>query len=118
MVWGCFTWWNVGPLVKTESIMKKDVKPGFGIKARHQSKIRKVFLRRLPLMISAFDSIVSCMSSSTTWTLCSVLIFSGCGGTAMSFIWRRMLWLDDTTLYPLEKPNRGSPVIDWCNQLA
>ena len=23
-----------------------------------------------------------------------------------------------TTLNPLERPNRGSPVIDWCNQLA
>ena len=42
-------------------------------------------------MISAFDSIVSCMSSSTTWTLCSVLICNGSAGSAMSFVWRRML---------------------------
>ena len=45
-------------------------------------------------MISAFDSIVSCMSPSTTWTLCSVLISSGCSGSAMSFVWRRMLLRD------------------------
>lgn len=24
MVWGCFTWWNVGPLVKITGIMKKE----------------------------------------------------------------------------------------------
>ena len=31
------------------------------------------------------------MSSSTTLTLCSVLILSGCAGSAMSFVWKRML---------------------------
>ena len=24
MVWGCFMWWNVGPLVKITGIMKKE----------------------------------------------------------------------------------------------
>ena len=38
--------------------------------------LRKIFQCELA-MISAFDSILSCMSSSTTWTMCSVLIFSG-----------------------------------------
>ena len=33
----------------------------------------------------------SCMSYSTTWMLCSLLISSGCAGSAISFVWRRML---------------------------
>ena len=24
MVWTCFTWWNLGPLVKIDGIMKKE----------------------------------------------------------------------------------------------
>ena len=39
-------------------------------------------------MIFASDIIVSCMSFSTTWTLCSVLIVSG---STMSFVLWRML---------------------------
>ena len=39
-------------------------------------------------------STVSCMSSSTTWTLCSILISSSCAGSAMSFVWRKMLRQD------------------------
>ena len=46
------------------------------------------------LLEKQMDSIVSCMSSSTTWTLCSVLISSGCAGSAMSFVWRRMFRRD------------------------
>ena len=75
-------------------------------------------------MISATDPIVSRMSSSTTKTLRSVLISSGCADTAMLFEWRSMLRRDgylmrgsaevgkEDDLYPLEEPNRGSPVID------
>ena len=40
------------------------------------------------------DIAVSCMSNSTTWTFYSVLISSGCSGTALSFVWRRMLRRD------------------------
>ena len=40
------------------------------------------------------DVIVSCMSYSTTWTLCNLLISSNCAGSAMSFVWKRMLRRD------------------------
>ena len=50
-------------------------------------------------MISAIDSIVSCMSSSTTWTLCSILISKGCAGSAMSFVWRR---IGEVLLWPIK----------------
>ena len=46
-------------------------------------------------IIFASDIIVSCMSSSTTWTLYSVLIFSGCAGLAIPCVWRRMLRRDE-----------------------
>ena len=45
-------------------------------------------------MISAFDSIVSCMSTSMAQVLSIVLIFSCCAGSAMSFVLRRMLRRD------------------------
>ena len=42
----------------------------------------------------------------------------GCSGE--TGIWREYLrkLLKRTTLYPLEGPSRGTPVIDWCDQLA
>ena len=57
----------------------------------------RVFERKVQsmAMISAVDTTVSCMSPSTTWTFCSVLISSGCDGAAMSFVWWRMLRRDE-----------------------
>ena len=52
-------------------------------------------------IISAFDSIDSCMSSSTTGALCSELTSSGCVGSAMSFKWRNMLRPDEYLMLSL-----------------
>ena len=46
-------------------------------------------------MISASNIIMSWMSYSATWTLSSLLITSCCAGSAMSFVWRRMLRRDE-----------------------
>ena len=63
----------------------------------------------------AFDSIVSCMSSSTTWTLCSVLIFSGCAGSAKSFVWR--ILRRDGYLMRVSAEVGGRPCIRWKDQI-
>ena len=57
---------------------------------------RNLFILTPPLppkMMSVWRSNV-CMGSSTTLTLCSVLIFSNCAGSAISLVWRKMLRRD------------------------
>ena len=55
-------------------------------------------------MISASVIIASCRSTLTTWTLCRILIFSGCAGSAMPLVCRRMLRRDGYLM-------RGSAVV-------